>query len=71
MPTNQPVTAENMNYAIIILVAILVFAMIYWFAGGARKYYIGPRIKKQGQKEKDNIIVFFSSPNEQNQVTRF
>jgi hypothetical protein len=71
MPTNRPVTVENMNYAVVILVGILTFAMIYWFAGGARKYYIGPRTKHQLQKEKDNIIEFALSPDEKDQITKF
>ncbi|CAF3226607.1 unnamed protein product [Rotaria sp. Silwood2] len=71
MPTNRPVTAENMNYAVVILVGILTFAMIYWFVGGARKYYTGPRTKHQMQKENDNIIEFVSSPYEKDQVIKF
>jgi amino acid transporter len=70
MPTTRPVTVKNMNYAVVILVGILTFAMIYWFVGGARKYYIGPRTEHQQQKEKDNIIEFVSSPYETDQVTR-
>ncbi|CAF4229548.1 unnamed protein product, partial [Rotaria sp. Silwood2] len=71
IPTNQPVTAENMNYALVILVGILAFAMIYRFVVGAQKYYIGPLTKQQWQKEKENIIEFVSSPYENDQVTRF
>jgi amino acid transporter len=59
MPTNRPVTAENMNYAVVILVGILTFAMI------------GPRTKHRSQKEKDNITEFISTPFEKDQVTRF
>jgi amino acid permease (GABA permease) len=70
MPTTRPVTAENMNYAIVILVGILTFAMIYWFVGGARKHYIGPRTKHRQQKEKDNSIEFVPSPYENDQATR-
>jgi hypothetical protein len=70
MPTTRPVTVKNMNYAVVILVGILTFAMLYWFVGGARKYYIGPRTEHQQQKEKDNIIEFVSSPYETDQVTR-
>lgn len=46
LPTILPVTPDNMNYASVILVAILLFATIYWYAAG-RKYYIGPRVKAQ------------------------
>jgi amino acid permease (GABA permease) len=62
MPTTRPVTAENMNYAVVILIGILTFAMIYWYVGGARKHYIGPRTQYQEQKEKDNIEAFLYVP---------
>jgi amino acid permease (GABA permease) len=71
MPTNRPVTAGNMNYAVVILIGILTFAMIYWFIGGARKYYIGPRTKHQPKKEKDNINELVVSPHEKYPITRF
>ena len=45
-----------MNYAVAILAGILIFAMLYWFLGGARKHYIGPRTKYHQNKENDNII---------------
>ena len=35
-----------MNYAIVILVAVLLFSVIYWYIAG-RYYYIGPRVKAQ------------------------
>lgn len=41
MPTIRPVLADNMNYAIVFLGAILVASAIAWFMGG-RKYYTGP-----------------------------
>lgn len=71
MPTNRPVTAENMNYAVVILVGIFVFSMFYWFIGGARKHYIGPRIKQRQPKEKDNTTDSVASPHEDTQVIRF
>ncbi|CAF3594727.1 unnamed protein product [Rotaria socialis] len=71
MPTNQPVTVDNMNYAVVILIGILVFAMIYWFVCGAQKYYIGPRTNQHWHKEKDNSWDFVSSLCENDQVTRF
>ncbi len=64
MPTNRPVTPENMNYAVIFLVGILLFAMSYWFIGGARKSYIGPCNKNDGQKQNnDNQFAFPSDAN--------
>lgn len=44
MPTARPVTAENMNYAIVYLAGILAFAAVYWFVQG-RKFYTGPLIE--------------------------
>ncbi|CAG9984411.1 unnamed protein product [Clonostachys byssicola] len=41
-PPTYPVTAENMNYAVAISVAIFLFATAWWFLG-ANKRYIGPR----------------------------
>ncbi|MCJ1308172.1 hypothetical protein MMC25_001824 [Agyrium rufum] len=46
LPTIRPVTVENMNYVCVILVAVALFAVIYWYAAG-RYYYTGPRIKAQ------------------------
>ncbi|KAK6407708.1 polyamine transporter tpo5, partial [Oleoguttula sp. CCFEE 5521] len=45
-PTVRPTTAENMNYAVVFLSAILVFATAYWFAQG-RKWYTGPLIEAE------------------------
>jgi hypothetical protein len=33
-----------MNYAAVILVGIIVFAVIWWYVSG-RHFYIGPRVK--------------------------
>ncbi|EME47253.1 hypothetical protein DOTSEDRAFT_69259 [Dothistroma septosporum NZE10] len=44
MPTVRPVTAENMNYAIVYLAGILAFAAAYWFISG-RKFYTGPVVE--------------------------
>lgn len=46
LPTRLPVTADNMNYAFVVLVATFAFSIIYWFAGG-RNYYTGPRTRAQ------------------------
>lgn len=40
-PPYLPVTAVNMNYAIVILSGVLVFSFIYWLTNG-RKVYFGP-----------------------------
>ena len=44
LPTMRPVTTENMNYVCVILVALALFAVGYWYVAG-RKYYIGPRVR--------------------------
>lgn len=41
LPTAMPVTAQGMNYACVYLVAVLLFAMIYWYIRG-RAVYTGP-----------------------------
>lgn len=35
-----------MNYVSVLIVAVFLFALIYWYAAG-RYYYVGPRIKAQ------------------------
>jgi hypothetical protein len=40
-PTERPVTALNMNYAIAFLGAIFLAMLVYWFISG-RKWYTGP-----------------------------
>ena len=44
-PTTIPVTATNMNYAVVVAAAVAVFALSWWFLG-ANKYYTGPRLRK-------------------------
>lgn len=36
----------QMNYAIVVLAGILLFALLWWYISG-RKTYIGPRVKAQ------------------------
>lgn len=50
MPTVRPTTAENMNYAIAFLGAILAFSLLYWFISG-RKFYTGPLIEADVNEE--------------------
>lgn len=35
-----------MNYVSVLIVAVALFATIYWYAAG-RFYYVGPRVKAQ------------------------
>ncbi|KIW25121.1 uncharacterized protein PV07_10785 [Cladophialophora immunda] len=48
MPTIRPVTADNMNYAIVFLAFILLCAMVYWYLRGKR-FYHGPIIEAEIQ----------------------
>ncbi|KAL6720323.1 polyamine transporter tpo5 [Lecanora helva] len=45
-PTIRPVTAQNMNYVSVLMVAVAIFAVGYWYAAG-RYYYTGPRVHTQ------------------------
>ncbi|RMZ75558.1 hypothetical protein DV737_g5239, partial [Chaetothyriales sp. CBS 132003] len=46
LPTVRPVTALNMNYAIVFLAAIFLAATIWWYASG-RKWYTGPIVEAE------------------------
>ena len=35
-----------MNYVVVLMAAVAIFAIGYWYAAG-RYYYIGPRVKAQ------------------------
>ncbi|RFU36272.1 hypothetical protein B7463_g120, partial [Scytalidium lignicola] len=37
LPNFRPVTAANMNYASVILVAIALFSLVYWYSGARKK----------------------------------
>ncbi|EOO01026.1 putative amino acid protein [Phaeoacremonium minimum UCRPA7] len=41
LPTMKPITAANMNYACVMLGAVLILIPAYWFAWGRKNYY-GP-----------------------------
>jgi amino acid transporter len=43
-PTANPVTLQNMNYAVVVAAGIAVFALSWWWLG-ARKTYVGPRVE--------------------------
>lgn len=50
LPTFRPTTAENMNYASVFLVFILVCAAAWWYISG-RKWYVGPLIEAEVGEE--------------------
>ncbi|KAK5057877.1 hypothetical protein LTR84_011878 [Exophiala bonariae] len=47
-PPYQPVTAQNFNYASIVLSGVLALSAAYWFWHG-KKAYFGPMVEVQGQ----------------------
>lgn len=58
-PTAMPVVPDNMNYAIVIFTAIILFALGYWcFAG--KKFYHGPHANTrliQGTTDEDDFMT--------------
>ena len=45
LPTEYPVTKNNMNYAMVIIAGVGCIAAVYWFAS-ARHRFVGPKITK-------------------------
>jgi amino acid transporter len=54
LPTNLPVTSENMNYAIVVFVSVLLFSGGFWYTHG-RHFYTGPAT--QSSKSSQTIVV--------------
>ncbi|KAL2161694.1 hypothetical protein VTH06DRAFT_8256 [Thermothelomyces fergusii] len=52
-PTELPVTKENMNYAAVVFVFVLLFSLCFWYTHG-RHYYTGPG--KQAKQANDNSL---------------
>lgn len=46
MPEAIPVTAQNMNWAVVYLAGILAASIIWWFVSG-KKYYTGPIVEAE------------------------
>ncbi|KIW49180.1 hypothetical protein PV05_10880 [Exophiala xenobiotica] len=65
MPTIRPVTAENMNYAIVFMAFILFCAAVFWYFGG-KSYYTGPLIEAEIQQEE--VTTPSLSENEKKEV---
>ena len=55
LPTERPVTALNMNYAIAFLGLILGFSTIYWYISG-KKFYTGPVIEAADEDSLRNSL---------------
>lgn len=53
-PTVNPVTAINMNYAVVVAAGIGIFALSWWWLG-ARKTYVGPRVDESPVEVEDNM----------------
>lgn len=47
-PSERPVTAENMNYTVLVTGAVIVFSVVYYYLRG-RKEYMGPVIEVDGE----------------------
>ncbi|KAI8146083.1 amino acid/metabolite permease [Fennellomyces sp. T-0311] len=67
-PYEVPVTPTNMNYAVVVLGAIITFAGI-WFAVDARKWFRGPRITIEN--EVFNVITGDQATTEGTQISSF
>ena len=44
LPPYSPITRQNFNYSIVVVLAVIGFAVIWWIAG-ARKWFKGPKIQ--------------------------
>ncbi|KAL2021350.1 hypothetical protein VTK56DRAFT_7215 [Thermocarpiscus australiensis] len=53
LPTKLPVTRENMNYAIVVFVFVLLFSTGFWYTRG-RHFYTGPG--KQPRRVSQNVM---------------
>ncbi|KIW60240.1 hypothetical protein PV05_00472 [Exophiala xenobiotica] len=53
-PPANPVTAANMNYAVVIAGFIALFALCWWYLG-AKKHYVGPRTEDQYHSHDDPV----------------
>lgn len=65
MPTEMPVTKDNMNYAVVFFVFVIGGSILCWFLGGS-KIYTGPKptagdpeaeVKAQKAAEKQHMIL--------------
>ncbi|OJJ45243.1 hypothetical protein ASPZODRAFT_70024 [Penicilliopsis zonata CBS 506.65] len=56
LPTEMPVTASSMNYACVFLVAVFVFAAIYWYIHG-RHSYSGPVTEAISDTTSDSGVI--------------
>ncbi|KAM7214816.1 amino acid permease 2 [Rhypophila decipiens] len=56
-PTVLPVTPENMNYAIVVFIFVLMFAVGFWFTHG-KHYYKGPRTLTQAPETRYELALF-------------
>lgn len=43
-PSEQPVTARNMNYTVLVTGTVIIFSVVYYYLWG-RKEYMGPLIE--------------------------
>jgi amino acid transporter len=66
LPNFRPVTADNMNYAVVFLVFILLASMFFWYVGG-KTYYTGPLVEAEvaGQDGGSGGSILESTPSEE------
>lgn len=55
-PPYRPVTAQNFNYASVVLAGVFALSVIYWFLGG-RKVYTGPAIEILGRSVSSDYVA--------------
>ena len=60
LPTEYPITVDNMNYAVVIITAVALFASIYWIVS-ARHWFVGP---KRLDTDATPLLAIPSIPNE-------
>jgi len=53
-PTILPVTAQNMNYAVVVFAGVIIISLIDWVVRG-RKRYTGP-IKEVGSETSSEVV---------------
>lgn len=53
-PTTKPITAQNMNYAIVVGAGVAIFALSWWWLG-ARHKYKGPLTQETGLFAPNNV----------------
>nr|UJH94653.1 ST.29 [Starmerella bombicola] len=56
MPTEMPVTKENMNYCVVFFVFVVLASVVCWYCGG-RRMYLGPMATAQASPDDKSSSV--------------